>query len=161
MGNKKRTVTLRQQLVPLRGGASRDLPCLRLLRGTGWPSRWDSLMERPEMPQRPLLQHRQMSVGPSTGDHLRVKYRKLDSCAACRKQFASRGHTGRNQHEQGWLVFHPSLVSLPVGGLAEGTCFVQLVRDSVNRSDLQVTGDIYLEIRAAITRQSSRQLSDW
>ena len=69
MGNKKRTVTLRSQLVPLRGGTSRDLPCLRL-RGTGLPSRWDSLMERPEMPQRPLLQHRQMSVGPSTGDHL-------------------------------------------------------------------------------------------
>ena len=93
MGNKKRTVTLRSQLVPLRGGTSRDLPCLRL-RGTGLPSRWDSLMERPEMPQRPLLQHRQMSVGPSTGDHLRVKYRKLDSFAACRKQFANSGHIG-------------------------------------------------------------------
>ena len=46
-----------------------SVTCLRL-RGTGLPSRWDSLMERPEMPQRPLLQHRQMSVGPSTGDHL-------------------------------------------------------------------------------------------
>ena len=81
-------------------------------------------MERPEMPQRPLLQHRQMSVGPSTGDHLRVKYRKLANCFLQAAQLSNSGHTGRNQHEQGWLVFHPSLVSLPVGGLAEGTCFV-------------------------------------
>lgn len=51
------------------------------------------------------------------------------------------------------------LVFSPIGGLAEGTGFVQLVRDSVSWSDLQMAGDIYLEI-TAVTRWRSRPSSD-
>lgn len=49
-----------------------------------------------------------------------------------------------------------NLVSSPIGGFAEGTGFVELVWDSVGQGDLQKAGDIYLEVKTAITRWTSR-----
>lgn len=43
----------------------------------------------------------------------KVKYRKLDSCAACRKQvLLAEGTLGEIQHDKEWLVFTQSPVSL-------------------------------------------------
>lgn len=85
-----------------------------------------------------------------------------DGYVAHKRRWAGREHTGGTHAVVAGQLFHPvlsSVASSPVGGLAEGTGFVELVRDSVSRSDLQMAGDVDLEMRAAMRRQSPRWCS--
>lgn len=88
-------------------------------------------MERPEMPQH-LLQHRQMSVGPSSRT-LRVKYRVRQLYVPAGSSLLAEGTLGEINMSKGGWSSTPVWCLYRLEDLLKRHAFVQLVRDWVNR----------------------------